>query len=128
MVVICCGLKARATLARGNAPGANRLPLSGLKARATLAWGNAPGANRLTLSGLKARAKCLTVAVAFLVVIPRNLPLPLPLFLRLLLPFGLSSRMDLRLLFPLFLLSPVPFWLSFPKGICFLPLDLHAAA
>jgi hypothetical protein len=33
--------------------------LSGLKARATLAWGNAPGHNRLTISGLKARAKCL---------------------------------------------------------------------
>jgi hypothetical protein len=33
--------------------------LGGLKVRATLAWGNAPGHNRLTLSGLKARAKCL---------------------------------------------------------------------
>jgi hypothetical protein len=33
--------------------------LSGLKARATLAWGNAPGHNRLTICGLKARAKCL---------------------------------------------------------------------
>ena len=32
---------------------------SGLKARATLAWGNAPGHNRLTISGLKDRAKCL---------------------------------------------------------------------
>jgi hypothetical protein len=37
------------------------LPLpspSGLKARAILAWGNAPGHDRLNLSGLKARAKC----------------------------------------------------------------------
>jgi hypothetical protein len=33
--------------------------LSGLKARATLAWGNAPGHHRLTICGLKARAKCL---------------------------------------------------------------------
>ena len=33
--------------------------LCGLKARATLAWGSAPGHNRLTLSGLKARTKCL---------------------------------------------------------------------
>jgi hypothetical protein len=33
--------------------------LCGLKARATLAWGNAPGHNRRTSSGLKARAKCL---------------------------------------------------------------------
>jgi hypothetical protein len=33
--------------------------LSGLKACATLAWGNAPGPNRLPLGGLKARAKCL---------------------------------------------------------------------
>jgi hypothetical protein len=33
--------------------------LSGLKARATIAWGNAPGHNRLTICGLKARAKCL---------------------------------------------------------------------
>jgi hypothetical protein len=72
------GLKARATLAWGNAPGHNPLTpqraesprypslgqrprsqpltLSGLKAHATLAWGNAPGHNPLTLSGLKARA------------------------------------------------------------------------
>ena len=31
----------------------------GLKARATLAWGSAPGHNRLAIGGLKARAKCL---------------------------------------------------------------------
>jgi hypothetical protein len=47
--------------------------LSGLKARATLAWGNAPGHNRRTLSGLKARAKCLVrnpcIAAALLLVI-----------------------------------------------------------
>src|SRR2546425_12812936 len=35
-------------------------PISrGLKARATLAWGNAPGHRRLTIFGLKARAKYL---------------------------------------------------------------------
>jgi hypothetical protein len=33
--------------------------LSGLKARATLAWGNAPGPSGPTICGLKARAKCL---------------------------------------------------------------------
>src|ERR1700692_1844932 len=31
----------------------------GLKARATLAWGKAPGRRHLTIGGLKARAKCL---------------------------------------------------------------------
>ena len=31
----------------------------GLKARATLAWGNAPGSRTLTDGGLKARVKCL---------------------------------------------------------------------
>jgi hypothetical protein len=33
--------------------------LNGLKARATVAWGIAPGRNRLTICGLKARAKCI---------------------------------------------------------------------
>jgi hypothetical protein len=32
---------------------------NGLKARANLAWGNAPGHSRLAICGLKARAKCL---------------------------------------------------------------------
>jgi hypothetical protein len=40
-------------------PQATTAQPSGLKARAILAWGNAPGHNRLTLGGLKARAKCL---------------------------------------------------------------------
>jgi hypothetical protein len=47
--------------------------LRGLKARATLAWGNAPGHNGLPLSGLKARAKCLarnlSTATALLLLI-----------------------------------------------------------
>jgi hypothetical protein len=47
--------------------------LCGLKARATLAWGSAPGHNRPPLSGLKARAKCLvrslcTVAALLLLI------------------------------------------------------------
>jgi hypothetical protein len=46
--------------------------LSGLKARATLAWGNAPGHNGLTLSGLKARAKCLihNICIAAALLLP----------------------------------------------------------
>jgi hypothetical protein len=47
--------------------------LSGLKARATLAWGNAPGHRRPTICGLKARAKCLAgnfcTAVALLLLV-----------------------------------------------------------
>ena len=46
---------------------------NGLKARATLAWGNAPGHNRLTICGLKARAKCrvrnVCIAAALLLLI-----------------------------------------------------------
>jgi hypothetical protein len=46
---------------------------SGLKARSTLAWGNAPGHNRLTICGLKARDRCLIgnlcIAAALLLLI-----------------------------------------------------------
>jgi hypothetical protein len=45
---------------------------SGLKARATLAWGNAPGHSRLANRGLKARAKCLVhnLCIAAAVLLP----------------------------------------------------------
>ncbi len=45
---------------------------NGLKARATVAWGNAPGHNRLTICGLKARAKCLirNFCIAAAVLLP----------------------------------------------------------
>jgi len=85
----------------------------------------------------------LAVAFAFLSVIPfGNLLLLLRLLLSLLLlsPFWLSSRRDLLLLLSLLLLSPffrsfpwesasspalpLPFFLSFPLGICFLLLPL----
>ena len=48
-----------------SSPQNRRISLIGLKARATLAWGNAPGHNRLTLSGLKARVKSLVRDLCF---------------------------------------------------------------
>jgi hypothetical protein len=62
---------------------------SGLKARVTLAWGNAPGHSCLTLSGLKARAKCLRnfriAAAAMLLIcgIPSHAQSAQPLHIRI---------------------------------------------